>query len=239
MNSKKVVINAYKGLFVNFLLDLRKTAFIAFLIICTIVFVDFVMSIIFVSVNQDIFRVFGPFFIGGFVMMFAFTIHVIMSTSPDEMYGKFTFPINRSVYGITNFVFLIIGSFILLAIVTIVAPIEMFLYQILELSTHKILYLNEVTLNSFIIGFTATWAYLFCFGSLTYGIFMYIRNYTLYSLLTLTIVISIVVMFGWLGDVTSFIFLEHNLLILIIKLISIAIISNILGFIPLKRLEVK
>ncbi len=147
MNSNKVVINAYKGLFLNFFLDLRKTAFFAFCIICTIVFFDILMAIIFVNVNGNIYRQFGPFYIGGFVMLCAFTIHVFMSTSLEEMHGKFTFPINRTVYAITNFVFLFIGSFVLLAIASIISPIEMFSYQILELLTHKIIYLNRLLLK--------------------------------------------------------------------------------------------
>lgn len=240
MNSKNTVKNAYKGLLLNFFIDLRSTAIVGGIIVISISVFDIIMTIIFLNLDEHISNDgTGTIFTGAIVMFVALLIHVIGSTSQNDMHSKFAFPINRTIYAVSNFLFILFGSFILLAIVTILAPVEMFLYGFLELVTHKIIYLNQITFHSFLVGFAATWAYLLAFGSLTYGIFMYIRRYKLYTLPVIAIVITSVFAFGWFGDIIRFFFLEDSLLLLIVKLLVITIISHILGFIPLKRMEVQ
>lgn len=240
MNSNKKVINAYKGLFTTLLLDLRRTIIIGLMIIASLALFNFVLTIVFISFDEQISNDgVGSIFMGGIVMLIAFVIHIIISTSGEELHGKFTFPIDRSVYAVTNFVFIICGSFVLLAVVTIVAPVEMLLYYLVEVTSHKIIFINQITLKSYLMGFAATWAYLIFFGSITYGIFMYIRKYPLYSLPVIAIIFTTVLGFGWLGNIVAFLFLEDSLGVLVIKLLSIAVIANGLGYIPLKRLEVQ
>jgi|LGOV01.1.fsa_nt_gb hypothetical protein len=240
MNSKNIVINAYKGLLYNFYLDLKTTALIGLVIVSSTAVFNIVLALIFLNINGSSSNDgSGALFIGGVIMLITFIIHIIASTSIEGIHGKFSFPINRLIYAVSNFMFMIFGSFVLLAILTIFAPFEVLIYRFIELLTGKLLYLNTITLDSFLIGFISSWAYLFSFASIAYALFMYIRRYLLYTLPILTILILCVFLFGWFGDIIAFTFLETNLYILLLKLVGIAIVSHILGFIPLKRLEVQ
>jgi len=237
MNSYNIVTNAYKGLLYHMFLDLKRTVFIGVVISLSLMVFDFVMTIIFVNINEISSNDGGgTLFSGVIVMMIALIIHTIKSK--DDMNGKFAFPINRTIYGVSNLLFLIVASFILLATVSIVAPVEIIIFTLADLVCDKLVYINPVTLKSFTTGFIASWAYLVAFASITYCLSMYLKKYLYYTLPVLTIIITCIIMFGWFGDIIRFLFLENNVSYLVLKLLLITLVSHTLGFIPLKRMEV-
>lgn len=237
MVSNNIVKNAYKGLLYNMFLDLRKTILVGVITALSLAVFDVIMALIFININEYSSNDgSGSLFTGAIIMLFALIIHIV--TSKDSIQSKFAFPINRSIYAVANVLFLAVGSFVLLASITIVAPFEVLILSFIDLISEKMVYVNPITLNSYMLGFISSWGYLLAFGSVTYCLFMYVRQYVIYSVPVITIIITSVFLFGWFGDIINFLFMEDNLLILIGKLLVITIISHLLGFIPLKRMEV-
>lgn len=238
MKSNNVIKNAYKGLFYNMLLDLKKTVCFVIIISLSIAAFNIVLALIFMNVNEvSTHDGSGSLFSGVIVILVVLFIHIIKTQETSQ--SKFSFPINRLIYAVTNFVFLLVSSFILLAAVTIVAPIEVGIIRLIDVLTDKLVYVNAITLNSFIIGFVASWGYLFAFGSVTYCLFMYIKKYSMYTIPVITLIFTSIFVFGWFGEIIQFLFLEGHLGVLIFKLSIIGIIANVIAFVPLKRMEVQ
>lgn len=238
MISKKTKKNSYKGLLLNFYYDIKKTIIIGIIITLSITLFSLLLNIILIQFNEPTSSNSGMLVVGFFVMLISLFIYVINSTSKVELFSKFSFPINRLIYAISNFIAIVIGSFLMLMVITIMTPIEVLLTKFISIFTIKLLYLNNITLYGYIVGFLSAWGYMIALGSITYCIFMYIRKYKIFSLLVLALLITLILSFGWLGNILQFIFFESNLALLMIKLLSISIVTNILGYIPLKKMEV-
>ena len=237
MNSKNNIKNAYKGLLLNFYFDFKKVVSLGIIVTLSITLFNFIMTIIMMNIDYSTENS-GVLMIGFFTMLITLFVYTILSTSREELHSKFAFPINRSVYAISNLFSILAGAFVMLLITTIILPIEIFLLKFVSLFTDKLIFLNTVTLPEYIRGFISSWGYMVALASVTYCIFMFIRKYMMYTLPAIAILFTCLISFGWLGDIVEFIFAEQNLSVLMIKLLSITLVSHILGFIPLKRMEV-
>jgi hypothetical protein len=236
MNKK--VKNAYKGLMLNFYYDMKKIAMIGVIIMLSMMVATILLNVITLKSGSDINNNSGIMFSGFIVMMITLFVYVIVSTSKVELYSKFSFPINRRIYAIANFIVLCAGSFALLMIVTIFSPVEFGIYELLSTITDKFIYINNITLDGFINGFITCWLFLLTVSSVSYCIFIYIRKYMIVTLLVLAVVATIVIAFDGLIDVYRFLFLEKSVLLFAIKTLVISLVSHLLAYIPLKRLEV-
>lgn len=237
MNSK--IKNGYKGLLLNFFYDMKKTAKIGVIITLSILLSNFLLNIIVMQFDGgDSNSNSGIMMIGFITMLITLFVYVVVSTSKVELYSKFSFPINRRIYAISNFLVLVVGSLALLMIVTILSPVELMLFKLVELFSDQFIYINIMTLGGFIEGFITSWLYLIAISSVSYCVFIYIRKYMIASLLTLAVLATMIISFGWLGNIIQFIFLEQNLGLFVAKLLSISVISHLLGYIPLRKMEV-
>jgi hypothetical protein len=239
MTSKNIK-HGYKGLMLNFYLDFKKIISISTIVVLSLTTFDFIVTLLIAQFSKSYGseRSAGVLLIGSVIMLIAFCIHTIKSTSKDTIKSKFAFPINRLMYSVVNFIAIVIGSLIMMMIITIIAPFEMILYRVTALFTDKLYYLSMVTLNNLFVGFISSWMYLIAISSLLYFIFMYIRKYTIVSLIVITISIFSILTFGWLGNIISFVFLEQNLGIFVLKLSAVTIITHLLAYIPTKTMEV-
>ncbi len=240
MNSSKITSHAFKGIFLNLYFDLRKTLKISTIVVVSIALFDFVMVSLFLRLNEDMSNdATGILLFGTIAMIIAFCVYVVLSTSKEKLREKFSFPVNRKIFAISNFLFYMVGSFILLGILTILAPIEVLLYKLLEVMSDKFMFLNFVTLESYFVGLISAWAIMIAIGSLTYCLSLYIRKYLQYSLPLITITFASIFLFGWFIPITEFLFLEENLLLFVLNLLMFSIICHGIGYIALSKTEVE
>jgi len=239
MNYRKIFPSIYKGLLFSYFLDFKKTIKVSSIVVITIAFFDFGMVTMFLRFNEDVTNdISGILFFGTIAMIIAFSIYSVISTSKDKMSEKFSFPINRKVFAITNFLFSVLGSFGLLAVLTLLAPIEVLLYKFVDLTTDKFMYVNLITVDSFIIGFISAWAIMIGIGSLSYSIAIFIREYTYYTISILVVLLASLFMFGWFEEVLKFVFSEDTLILFVLKLIVFSLIFHGIGYVALKHKEV-
>ncbi len=239
MNSSNVILNAFKGLFLNLYFDLRKTIKMSTIVVVSIALFDFVMVAMFLGLDEDMSNdASGVLVFGTVAMTVAFCVYTILSTSKEKLREKFSFPINRKIFALSNFVFYMIGSLILLAILTILAPMEVLGYKLLEMFSDKFMYISLVTLESYFVGIMSAWAVMLMLGSLTYCITIYIRRYIQYALPIITVLFASMFLFGWVSNILEFLFQERNLFLMVLKLVGFSILFHFLGYIALTQTEV-
>lgn len=239
MDSNKVVSSAYKGLFLNQYFDLRKTLLISSIVIISISLFDFAMVILFLQLNEDMSNdASGILVFGTIAIIIAFSIYMILSTSKEKLREKFSFPIDRKIFAISNFSFSFIASFLLIVTITVFASIELLLYKLLDLVSNKFMYVNLITLESYITGLISTWMIIIAAGSFVYCISLYSRLYLQYFLPILGVLFTSIFLFGWIPDIIVFMFFEESLYLLVLKLLSFSLICHGFGFLALKKTEV-
>ncbi|MCK5128766.1 MAG: hypothetical protein KAQ68_02850 [Clostridiales bacterium] len=239
MKNSNYIKNAYKGLLLNFYFDYKSLISVSAIITLSLVVFDFLVTIIVLQFSNSMSNENSGVLVVGFVtMLIALGIYASLSTSKSEMKAKFAFPINRMTFAVSNLIALILGSLTMLMVITMIAPIEVVLFSIAAKFSDKLIYVNEVTLNTYLIGFISSWVYMIAFGSILHCMFMFIRRYTLVSLIVIAALILSVITFGWLGNIVRFLFLEQSLFMLVLKLGVISLVLNVLAFIPTKTMEV-
>lgn len=239
MNYDKAVSKAFNGLLLNLYFDLRKTLQISTIVVISIALFDFGMVTIFLGLDEDISNdASGILVFGTVAMIIAFSVYTVMSTSKEKLREKFAFPINRTIFAISNFLFYIIGSFLLLGIISILAPFEILLYKLVEVVSDKFLFLNLITLDAYLIGFVAAWGLIIAIGSFAYAVAMYVRQYTVYAVPILGVLFASIFLFGWFGEILNLVFQETNLLLLTLKLLGFSVVCHGLGYIALRTTEV-
>lgn len=231
--------NSYKGLMYNFYLDLKKVLKIGTIIVVSLTAFDFFISAIVAQYSKSsASENSGTLIVGFAAMLIALCIHMAASTSRYELRSKFAFPITRRMYALVNLITIALGALAMMMVLTIVAPIEMALYQLLSLFSVKLMFFNEVTLGNYLIGFASSWLYMVTLASVVYMMMMFIRRYMIPSLVVLALTVFSLFTFGWIGPVIGFLFAESRLWMLALKLLLITGVAHGLAYIPMKNLEV-
>lgn len=235
--------NVFKGFLLNSTYDLKTILIIGGSIASGIALANLVLIAVLASFSSGVSNSnSGALYSGLVTMLLTIGISIFVSTSNSEICKKFVFPINRSIYAIGNYIYILVASFLLLVIVSALQIIELLAGNLLELVYSNVYFTNVITIENYLVGFWVSFCYVVFFASLIYLLSMCFHRYKIQF--TAILVLILFLIFGVsevreiFASAFSFIFTEGSIGLLSIKLLVLSIVFNIIAYIPLKRMEV-
>ncbi|HEY9060008.1 MAG TPA: hypothetical protein VIO64_05815 [Pseudobacteroides sp.] len=235
-------MRSLKGYILSELLVSKRTYITGACIIFANLFIAIVLQVIMLSTGQDSSNNGGPLVVGSGVAYIVMLISSILISQKKILKTKFLFPINRKIYTLGNFIVFCINTFILLLITCNAYLLEILSSLILKSIYKDFVYINQITFDSFSIGFIMSVLYIVALTVFTYLLFIVIFRYGLKSIITLSTAIAILLIFPFgrnlLFGIIMFFAGEQSAPLLAVKLIGCALILQILSYLPLKSMEV-
>jgi len=103
-------------------------------------------------------------------------------------------------------------------------------------------YINKITFEAYTVGFITSLLYIVAFTALSYMLFAFISRYGLKSIITISTVIILLLLFPFGRNMiyytTRFFIAEQSLLKLAVKLIICTFAFQLISYIPTKGMEV-
>lgn len=236
-----------KGFLLNSFIDFKKTAFIGTLITIGIFLVNFVFFTLKLTPNDAYDMTYSTSSAnvlsqGYLTMIITFCIAIFVTTNKNEFGRKFVFPLNRNIYAIGNFFFIIVGSYALMVIICGLEIMEVVISMILSMALKDFYYISTMTIPSFFIGFFISLSYMVFIVSFVYVLSIFFHKYRLVTSIIIPLIIAAIVIYPNIKilvmDMYSYIFKEPSILYLCLKLWVLTALFHLIAYIPLKRMEV-
>ncbi len=235
--------NSLKGFLLGSLFDFKSIFITSTAIIGgTMIFNYIISALILILSDTQSSNNAGMLTSGYGIAIITFSIGMFVKMSNKYIGQKFVFPINRDIFAIGNFLFVIIGSIIFLISIITFSFIENIFGKIMELLFKGFVFFNEINFSIFGIGMWTSFCYMVFGISCIYFVSMYFHRFKLHTSIIMGLVIATIIAFPFIRiaflHAFKFIFFEQSVLILSIKLWVLTVIYHILAYIPLKRMEV-
>lgn len=172
---------------------------------------------------------------------------LLIIISINAVWGKtlnssFTFPVNRIIYCIGNFISLLFITFNLLLIISVGQVFELLISGIIARTFNNMVMINMITMEAYLKGFFITFSYLVAIASLVYCIAAFCFRFKLPAVIALSAVIGIAFIFGMsrnaMYQAMMYFIGEQSMAALGLKLWLASMILQLLAYIPFRKAEV-
>ncbi|GKX31410.1 hypothetical protein SH1V18_38900 [Vallitalea longa] len=233
------------GILYNLLMDFKTNAKIGIIISFAIGILINGTLFTHLNTNNEVYQCTNIGFLQqGFIFMtVVFSIGIFISCSKQVFNRKFVFPLNRKIYALGNFFFIVIGSYIAMIIICALEIIE-FVFSMICSSVTKVYYfIPTVSPKSFLSGFIILFSLMACIVSLVYLISVFFYKFKI----TTCIIISILI-FGYFNitsinvffiNISTFYFNDTSVLFILIKFWISTIVFQLIAYTPIKFREVE
>ncbi len=233
-----------KGYLRDMTLSYKKMLLSVFIIIASIPILAFVFisACELFSTSFDAYTAAGTLSVGFGTILVVFSIAAFFSCTSLRMAERFRWPINRKVIAAGNFISIVLLSIVSVSVISILLMLELIPGVLPKALFNDIIVVNALTYGNFLIGFISSLLYLILGISIAYCFGMYIFRYKLKAIIIL-IALQFLFLIPFMSDafsaVVNFVAKEPSIILFSLKTIIIAIIFNLLAYIPLRRMEVK
>jgi len=175
--------------------------------------------------------------------MFLLPIAMTVITSNAELMKKFSFPVNRDLLALSHVILILFLPLILLMTSSTFYLLEILASELFAVSTGNFFYSWLVTKSSFLAGFAASYIIIVAFTAMSWMFFAWFYRYkVIVGVVTGTFTVALFyfrefreIFLGLLGRV----FMNATPGLLFLRLGAITLAFLALGYIPIKRMEVK
>lgn len=235
---------SFKGFLLHNFMDFKKTLIIGSSIVAGTILIDYIFAIILLNTslgNSTDSVSSGAMIVGYGIMVVTLIIATFVNIGNTEVFSKFVFPIDRKIFATGSFLMNILGSMILMFVVCMASLIELLLSKLCDMVSLNYFLFFMIDTKSFLVGFWVGLCYMVFAVSFVYMLSMVFHRFKLITTISLGILFALS-LFTPFGSVIAksftFIFSEASVTILSLKLWGFSIIFNLIGFIPLNRMEV-
>ena len=242
MNLKANRLRAIKGLIQSEMVRLRSynktVACILFGYLAVTVIIDIILSSVDVIGSNN----------GGMLMVGLGTVVIVMicmaiaRSTTKERRIVFSFPMDRVTLTLGNFIVFLMDTAVLLFITAIAYLIEVWALFLLSKLLSNFIYINNVSLVSFLSGYLVSLGYILFITTLVYLVSMIFARYKAIGIIATSLVIGLpfISAFGRraLYQILMFYVGEQSILLLSVKLFLSAVLLQILSYLPLRTMEV-
>ncbi len=180
---------------------------------------------------------------GFMIALWSIPISIIVITSNAMLIKKFSFPVDRSILALSHLVYILLSPLVILLASCGLYLLEYLFYSAIQTIYPSFIYLWITTKGSFITGFLFSYLIIVLISSATYCLFMYFYRY---KMATSVVCGMIVVLLFTLSPFRMFVLslgksllINENPWILFATYTALSLLLWLLGYIPLKRMEVK
>lgn len=165
------------------------------------------------------------------------------STSDRSMAQVFSFPLNRQVYALGNFLTICGLALSLTYVMGVIGGMEAFLGRLIASRIPQMLFVSNITIAGFVLGFWLTLSYLTLFMSSSYTLGMYFYRFKLATIAVGGLALLVLIVFPatatYIERLFSFFILEESPLALSMKIWGSVLVLHAVALLPLNRMEVK
>jgi hypothetical protein len=233
---------ALKGFIESEIIDSKKLYIITGAILLGYLILTAVIDVILLSTVQRSSSNGGALTMGFATVAITMFISAIVVSVGKEVKSAFVFPIDRKTYVFGNFIMFTLNTFGLLLLSSIAFLFEFTIFKILSRIFGNFIYINSVTLESFLVGFWVSFCYILFLTTFTYFIFNLFVKYRLPAVIIVVLGINLPFYFSfsrkYLYHLLVFFTGEQSVILLSIKLIVCAAVFQLLSYLTLRNREV-
>lgn len=180
---------------------------------------------------------------GLMISFWALPISLMAITSNSELLKKFSFPVDRNILALCHLLYILITPLAMLLTSCAFYLAERMIFSFMQTFVPDFIYYWITTRGSFITGFFMAYCAIVLIGALTYFIFMYFYRYKLAT--SISFGVFLILCFtsapfqGFLLEILNALFSQISPFELCAVCMGLSLVFFALGYIPLKRMEVK
>ncbi|GMQ57815.1 hypothetical protein AN1V17_22100 [Vallitalea sediminicola] len=234
-----------KGFLLNSFIDFKLTALIGILVTFGITIINHIILLSSLNSTADTVwqcNTVGVLTYGYISMVITFCIAIFVTTNNTEFGRSFVFPLNRNLYAIGNFLFIVIGSYVLMVLTCALQIVEIIINIISGKLFDNFYTIPLINVKSFLPGFFISLSYMIFIVSFIYFLSMFFHKYKLVTSIVIPLLIATIYFSPDIKiismDMYSSIFHDPSLGYLLLKLWVLTLIFHIIAYIPLKIREV-
>lgn len=233
-----------KALLTSRLLDYKKMFIVIISIMAGVVLISFITTSLQLEYSGSFSMTSsGVLNVGFITTIIAFCIAAFASSTKAEIGICFTFPINRKLYTLVNFIITVAGAFIFLAAISLLGVFELIIFKVLSGLHDNMILVNSITASNFFAGFWASMCYMILFTSISYFLGVCFSKNKVVVAVIFGLFFGLIIINPYFADIVlkgiKFFVAEPSLLIFSIKALLATFVLQLLAYIPLKDMEVK
>lgn len=175
--------------------------------------------------------------------IFVSAISMIVITSNSELLKKFSFPVNRNMLVLSHIILILAVPLIMLLTSCGLFLLESLAARLIISADTRFFYSWVITKSSFLVGFMASYMTMVCITAIVWMVFAWFYRYkAAISVLGGTFLVALLFLDSFQESFFRFvegIFFTSSPGLLFLKLAAITLASFVLGYIPIKRMEVR
>ncbi len=175
--------------------------------------------------------------------LFMLPIAMMVITSNSELMKKFSFPVDRNLVALSHILLILVLPLVMLLMSCFFYLLELLLAELTLRVASNFFYSLVITKRSFLVGFAISYMAIVCITALTWMVSAWFyRHKILVGVIGGTFILALIYVDDFRQAVFELIgrlFYTPTPGLLCLKLILITLASFALGYIPIKRMEVK
>lgn len=170
-------------------------------------------------------------------------ISIIVITSNSELLKKFSFPVNRNMLVLSHIILILVFPLVMLLTSCGYHLLDLLISGLTTRIVPGFFYTNVIAKSSFLTGFVTSYITMVCASAITWFVFAWFYRHKIIT--SVVGGVFILLSLYWADFQDKLIFLFDDIFsgsspgMFFLKLLMISLISFVLGYIPIKRMEVK
>ncbi|MDP4093428.1 MAG: hypothetical protein Q8920_08715 [Bacillota bacterium] len=242
MNSKDNRQRALKGYVSSSLMGLKQSYILVTFVLLGLFAAYCIVNVILALCGAMSNSSGGALLVGfGVAAIFA-VVTVLMMSAGKGKRAAFIFPIDRKTFAIGSFIMFILNSAFILLLSAVFYLGEVIVYKILGLIFDNIMYINNVTFESYITGFWVSLFYILFVAAITFFLSILFSRFKFPAVIIVSLAIGLPFIFPF-GREAYYKFLmffigEQSLVLICLKLLICSMLLQFISYLPLKKMEV-
>lgn len=233
---------ALKGYIESEIMNSKKLYIVLGTILVVYLILTIITDIIILSVRSQSNNSGGALLTGFGAVAICMLITAIIKASNKEIKTAFIFPINRKTYISGNFIMFGLNILGLLLLSSVIYIFETVIFKILATFYENLIYMNSVTLESFLSGFLISFCYIFALTVFTFFIFLLFTRFKQRGVILFFLIAGLPIIFK-MGraiylNIFMFFYNEQAISLLIVKLVGLTMFFQILSYFCMRKMEV-
>ena len=175
--------------------------------------------------------------------IFLLFIAIIIITSNTELLKKFSFPVDRDLIVLSHIICILVLPAIMLLTSCVFFLLETAAAELTLVTSGNFFYSWIITKSSFLTGFAVSYIAIVCLTSMAWMFFAWFyRHKIIVSVIGGTFILALIYLDDFREGFSSLVVqIFHNVTpgLLFLRLAAVTLVSFALGYIPIKRMEVK